>query len=66
VGITDYVLSVSRDAEATLLFADIAGFTALTEAHSDEGRAVRVRTLRSRVKSLRSHSGHGWTPGYVI
>jgi adenylate cyclase len=33
---------VSRDAaEATFLFADIAGFTALTEAHGDE-RAVQL------------------------
>jgi hypothetical protein len=29
-------LVVSDDAEATFLFADIAGFTALTEAHGDE------------------------------
>jgi len=32
---------VSVDAEATFLFADIAGFTALTEAHGDE-QAVQL------------------------
>jgi class 3 adenylate cyclase len=32
---------VSSDAEATFLFADIAGFTALTEAHGDE-QAVQL------------------------
>jgi class 3 adenylate cyclase len=40
-GNDDYVLPVTRDAEATFLFADIAGFTALTEAHGDE-HAVRL------------------------
>ena len=32
---------MSVDAEATFLFADIAGFTALTEAHGDE-QAVQL------------------------
>ena len=32
---------MSEDAKATFLFADIAGFTALTEAHGDE-RAVQL------------------------
>jgi hypothetical protein len=31
VGINDYVPSLSRDAEATFLFAGIAGFAAFTE-----------------------------------
>jgi class 3 adenylate cyclase/YHS domain-containing protein len=46
---------VQRDTEATFLFADIAGFTALTEAHGDEhalqlvedfARAVQVELPR--------------------
>jgi adenylate cyclase len=41
LGINDYGLAVSSDAAATFLFADIAGFTALTEAHGDE-HAVRL------------------------
>ena len=32
---------MSSEAQATFLFADIAGFTALTEAHGDE-QAVRL------------------------
>jgi class 3 adenylate cyclase/YHS domain-containing protein len=41
VGLNDYVQSVSTSSEATFLFADIAGFTALTEAHGDE-QAVQL------------------------
>ena len=48
-------MPVQRDTEATFLFADIAGFTALTEAHGDEhalqlvedfARAVQVELPR--------------------
>src|SRR6476620_7539609 len=39
--VNHYGVPVPRDAEATFLFADIAGFTALTEAHGDE-QAVRL------------------------
>jgi adenylate cyclase len=37
--------------EATFLFADIAGFTALTEAHGDEEAAELVADFCDRVKS---------------
>ena len=51
MGINDYVLSVSRDAEATFLFADIAGFTALTEAHGDEQAVQLVEEFASAVQA---------------
>jgi adenylate cyclase len=37
--------------EATFLFADIAGFTALTEAHGDEEAAALVADFCDRVQS---------------
>jgi adenylate cyclase len=51
MGINDYVLSVSRDAEATFLFADIAGFTALTEAHGDEQAVQLVEEFANAVQA---------------
>jgi len=42
---------VSRDAEATFLFADIAGFTALTEAHGDEQAVELVEEFASTVQT---------------
>ncbi len=39
------------DAPATFLFADIAGFTALTEAHGDEQAAALVADFREAVRS---------------
>src|SRR6476619_7109208 len=47
----DYVLPVSRDAEATFLFADIAGFTALTEAHGDEQAVQLVEEFANAVRA---------------
>jgi len=49
--INEYVLSVSSDAEATFLFADIAGFTALTEAHGDEEAVQLVEEFASCVQA---------------
>ena len=40
-----------RDAEATFLFADIAGFTALTEAHGDEQAVELVEEFASTVQT---------------
>src|SRR5689334_17458689 len=37
--------------EATFLFADIAGFTALTEAHGDEEAAELVGHFAARVRA---------------
>jgi adenylate cyclase len=51
VRINDYVLSVSRDAEAAFLFADIAGFTALTEAHGDEQAVQLVEDFAAAVQA---------------
>jgi adenylate cyclase len=51
VGINDYALAVSRSAEATFLFADIAGFTALTEAHGDEQAVQLVEEFANAVQS---------------
>jgi adenylate cyclase len=51
VGINDYVLSVSRDAEAAFLFADIAGFTALTEAHGEEQAVQLVEEFAAAVQA---------------
>jgi adenylate cyclase len=48
--INDYLLAVSRDAEAAFLFADIAGFTALTEAHGDEHAVQLVEEFASAVQ----------------
>jgi len=42
---------VSRDAEATFLFADIAGFTALTEAHGDEQAVQLVEEFANVVEA---------------
>jgi len=42
---------VSRDAEATFLFADIAGFTALTEAHGDEQALQLVERFATAVEA---------------
>jgi len=42
---------VSRDPEATFLFADIAGFTALTEAHGDEQAVELVEEFASTVQT---------------
>jgi adenylate cyclase len=42
---------VSRDADATFLFADIAGFTALTEAHGDEQAVQLVEEFASAVQA---------------
>jgi adenylate cyclase len=47
----DYVFSVSRDAEAAFLFADIAGFTALTEAHGDEQAVELVEAFATAVQA---------------
>jgi adenylate cyclase len=51
VRINDYALAVSRSAEATFLFADIAGFTALTEAHGDEQAVQLVEEFANAVQS---------------
>jgi len=42
---------VPRDPEATFLFADIAGFTALTEAHGDEQAVELVEEFASTVQT---------------
>ena len=42
---------MSRDAEATFLFADIAGFTALTEAHGDEQAVQLVEEFANAVQA---------------
>lgn len=44
--------------ESTFLFADIAGFTALTEAHGDERAADLVAAFTAQVKT-RLSPGHG-------
>jgi adenylate cyclase len=49
--INDYVLSVSSAAEAAFLFADIAGFTALTEAHGDEQAVQLVEEFATAVEA---------------
>ena len=46
-------------AAATFLFADIAGFTALTEAHGDEQAAVLVADFCAAVQA--EHRRHGAT-----
>jgi class 3 adenylate cyclase len=43
--------------EATFLFADIAGFTALTEAHGDEEAAALVAEFCRAVKAELAPSG---------
>jgi class 3 adenylate cyclase len=55
-GINDYLLSVSRDSEATFLFADIAGFTALTEAHGDEQAVQLVEEFANAVQAELFHA----------
>ena len=45
----DTALALS-DPAATFLFADIAGFTALTEAHGDEEAATLVADFCDAVK----------------
>ncbi len=47
--VRDYALAVSG--EATFLFADIAGFTALTEAHGDEQAVQLVEEFASAVQA---------------
>jgi class 3 adenylate cyclase len=42
---------VSSEAEATFLFADIAGFTALTEAHGDEQAVHLVEEFEQAVQA---------------
>lgn len=42
---------MSRDTEATFLFADIAGFTALTEAHGDEQAVQLVDEFATAVQA---------------
>jgi adenylate cyclase len=42
---------VSREADATFLFADIAGFTALTEAHGDEQAVQLVEEFANAVQA---------------
>lgn len=42
---------MSRDAEAAFLFADIAGFTALTEAHGDEQAVELVEQFATAVQA---------------
>ena len=42
---------MQRNAEATFLFADIAGFTALTEAHGDEHALQLVDDFASEVRA---------------
>jgi class 3 adenylate cyclase len=46
-----------KQADATYLFADLAGFTALTEAHGDEEAADLVAVFCSEVRSLVADSG---------
>jgi class 3 adenylate cyclase len=41
---------VADDTDATFLFADIAGFTALTEAHGDEAAVALVERFAEAVK----------------
>jgi len=47
----DYVLLVSSEGAATFLFADIAGFTALTEVHGDEQAFELVEQFASAVQA---------------
>ena len=42
---------MTSDTEATFLFADIAGFTALTEAHGDEQAVELVEEFASTVQT---------------
>jgi adenylate cyclase len=49
-GGSDYVLAVPGDTDATFLFADIAGFTALTEAHGDEQAVALVERFADAVR----------------
>ena len=47
----DYLQVVPTDAAATFLFADIAGFTALTEAHGDEQALELVQDFADAVRA---------------
>jgi adenylate cyclase len=49
--LNDYVLVLSSDAAATFLFADIAGFTALAEAHGDEQAVQLVEAFATAVQA---------------
>jgi adenylate cyclase len=49
-GSSDYVLAVLGHTDATFLFADIAGFTALTEAHGDEQAVALVEHFADAVR----------------
>lgn len=51
----------SDQQEHTFLFADLAGFTALTEAHGDERAADLVTDFSSRVQALLADLGGGDT-----
>jgi adenylate cyclase len=53
----DYGLAVSSDAEATFLFADIAGYTALTEAHGDEHAVQLVEDFAAAVQTELPRTG---------
>lgn len=50
---------ISDVSPGTFIFADIAGLTALTEAHGDEGRGRAVVGALSAVKSLAAASVFG-------
>ncbi len=50
-------MTVSTQVEATFVFADIAGFTALTEAHGDEEAAALVADFCSAVRAELPESG---------
>lgn len=51
----------SEQREHTFLFADLAGFTALTEAHGDEHAANLVSDFSDRVQALLAELGGGDT-----
>jgi class 3 adenylate cyclase/YHS domain-containing protein len=58
---------VSSTATATFVFADIAGFTALTEAHGDEEAATLVADFCHAVRgALPSGGGHVKTIGDAV
>jgi adenylate cyclase len=55
------------DPDATFLFADIAGFTALTEAHGDEEAASLVADFCDAVKAeLPADAAHAKTIGDAL
>jgi adenylate cyclase len=51
----EYGLAVSSNGSATFLFADIAGFTALTEAHGDERALELVEDFATAVQAELPH-----------